>query len=130
MMGHRISGWILPCGHWEECMPWEHIRVAKELEWVQSQRPAYPELHANWDDPDDEKLRVCLAGIGLVKVCYQLVDADSLNGRQLKKLQELYALSPLEEDVEFIGRIKVKLQVRILLKLRDPERLNMLGTFG
>lgn len=129
-MSNRVSGWILPDGTWVECMPWEHIRVAKDIAWVQQQRTASSELEAHWDDPDDEKIRGSLARLGLVKVCYHLVDADSLTNRQLKRLQESYALMPPDEEIEFIGRIRVKMQVRILLKLRDSERLNTLGTFG
>jgi hypothetical protein len=85
------------------------------------------ELHALWDDPDDERIRHCLARIGLVKVCYHLVDADSLTPRQLRMLQQVYGFHSLEDEIEFIGRIRGKVELRILMKIRDPERLNALG---
>lgn len=126
----RVSGWILPDGAWVECKPWEHIKAAKELQWLQAQKMAHTELHTLWHDPDEEKLRVCLARHGLIKVCYHLVDADEFNNRQLRCLQSLYSLMPLDEDIEFIGRIRLKMQVRLFLKLKDADRLNTLGSFG
>jgi hypothetical protein len=127
MNATRVSGWILPDGSWVECHPWEHVRTAKSLPVVLEQRGKDPELVGLWDDPDDEKLRGCLARIGLVKVCYHLVDADTLTPRQLRMLQQVYGFHSLDEEIEFIGRIRGRVELRILMKIRDPERLNTLG---
>ena len=127
-MSQRVSGWILPDGSWHECNPWEHIRVAKSFSFVVAERGRDHELHTFWDDPDDEKIRPCLARLGLIKVCYHLVDADFMTPRQLRMLQQVYGFHPLEDEVEFIGRIRGKVELRILMKVRDPERLNTLGT--
>jgi hypothetical protein len=129
-MSHRISGWILPDGTWHECRPWEHIAAAKSMPWLQEQRLKNSSLDEQWQDPDEEKIRACLASLGMIKVCYHMVDADSFTLRQLKTLQTVYDLIPLESEIEFIGRIRIKIELRMLLKVRDPERLNMLGSFG
>lgn len=122
----KLSGWIFPCGKWLDCMPWEHIKIAKSYPYIIEAKDKNERLQSLWDHPDEELLRVELAKIGMIKVCYYLIDADFINLSQLKKLQDLYALSPLDEEIEFIGRIKLKLQVRIFLKIKDPERLNNL----
>lgn len=127
MRSSRVSGWILPDGAWVECDPWEHVRTAKRLPLVEERKGVDQELTALWDDPDDEKLRHCLARLGLVKVCYHLIDADTLNARQLRMLQQVYGFHSLDEEIEFIGRIRGRVELRILMKIRDPERLNNLG---
>ncbi|KAB8033134.1 hypothetical protein [Fluviispira multicolorata] len=122
----RLSGWLFPDGKWFECAPWEHLKAAKELPFVVEKAQNCEVLRSLWQHEDEELLRAELAKIGMIKVCYYLVDADHLNNLQLFKLQELFALSALDEDIEFIGRIKIKIQVRIFLKIKDPERLNKL----
>lgn len=122
----RVSGWILPDGEWVECDPWDHIRAAKGLPLTEGLRAKNPQLDELWAHHDDEMLRACLAELGFIKVCYHLVDANELSLRQLKRLQELFAGFDPELELEFIGRIRLKLQVRLLLKIRDPERLNSL----
>jgi hypothetical protein len=126
-MSHRVSGWILPDGSWVECRPWEHIRAAKSLPVVSAQRDSDRELDELWSDPDDEKLRSCLARLGLIKVCYHLVDADFITPRQLRMLQQVYGFHSLEDEIEFVGRIRGRVELRVLMKMRDPERLNLLG---
>ena len=129
-MSHRVSGWILPDGTWLPCNPWEHIRAAKQIHFLIEEKEKHLELARTWADPDEEKLRTCLASMGFVKVCYHLVDADGFNNRQLRQLQELYSLLSPDDEIEFIGRIQLRLPVRLLLKLKDAERLNALGRFG
>ena len=126
-MSQRVSGWILPDGSWHECEPWEHIKVSKSFSFVIAARLEDRELDSLWDDPDDEKVRHCLARLGLIKVCYRLVDADFMTARQLRMLQQVYGFHSLEDEIEFIGRIRGKLELRILMKIRDPERLNTLA---
>ena len=123
----RVSGWILPDGSWLECRPWEHITFAKSLPWVNEQKSKDPELLMLWDNQDEERLRQCFGRLGMGKVCYHLIDADFLNLRQLRMLQQVYGFFSLEEEVEFIGRIRGKIQLRVFTKIRDPERLNRLG---
>jgi hypothetical protein len=123
----KVSGWILPDGTWFECRPWEHIKVAKSMVWLQTERPKNLLLNETWDHPDEEQIRDALAQLGMVKVCYHMVDADSLSPRQLRMLQQVYGFHNLDSEIEFIGRIRGKIQVRILMKLRDPDRLNTLG---
>ncbi|BBH53589.1 hypothetical protein [Fluviispira sanaruensis] len=122
----RLSGWLFPDGKWMDCNPWEHLKAAKELPFLIEKSKTCNKLQALWQHEDEELLRSELAKIGMIKVCYYLIDADFLNTNQLYKLQELFALSPLDEEIEFIGRIKLKIQVRIFLKIKDPERLNNL----
>jgi hypothetical protein len=122
----RISGWLLPCGNWIECKPWEHIKSAKDIPYIIENKNKNTELQTLWDHPDEELLRAELAKIGMVKVCYYLIDADYLTHSQLQKLQDLYTISPLDEEIEFIGRIRIKIQVRLFLKIKDPDRLNKL----
>ena len=122
----KLSGWVLPCGKWLECNPWEHIKEAKSFSYTLESKDLNKALELIWNHPDEELLRAELAKIGMIKVCYYEIDADHINFCQLKKLQELYSISPLDEDIEFIGKIKIKLQVRLFLKIKDPERLNKL----
>ena len=122
----KISGWLLPCGKWNECNPWEHIKRAKEYQYVIELKEKNEKLRLFWNNPDDELLRSELAKIGMIKVCYYQIDADNINMNQLKTLQNIYTVCPLDQDIEFIGRIKLKLQIRLLLKIKDPERLNQL----
>ncbi|WP_148697908.1 hypothetical protein [Silvanigrella aquatica] len=122
----KISGWVLPCGNWINCNPWEHIKKAKEINYIIESKDKNQNLHLLWNHPDDELLRAELAKIGMIKVCYKQIDADSVTPSQLTKLQELFSLCSLDEDIEFIGRIKLKIQVRLFLKIKDVERLNRL----
>jgi hypothetical protein len=122
----RISGWVLPSGEYLQCKPWEHIAFAKCIPWLVEQHASHKKLSELWNEPDTEKLREVLAELGLVKVCYHLIDANFLNMRQLVCLQEIYGVLAPTEDIEFVGRIRVKLPVRIFLKMRCPDRLNSL----
>jgi hypothetical protein len=126
-MSVRVSGWILPDGSWLDCYPWEHIRFAKSLPLTLELRETDAELAELWDHLDEERLRSCLARLGFVKVCYHMVDADFLSGRQLRMLQQVYGFHPLETELEFIGRIRGRLELRLLMKMRDPDRLNNLA---
>lgn len=65
--------------------------------------------------------------MGLIKVCYNLIDADSINLRQLKVLQDLYKMHQPATDLEFIGGIRLRMELRLFLKLRSAERLNALA---
>ena len=67
------------------------------------------------------------ARIGLVKVCYLIVDADFLTPRQLRMLQQVFGFHSLEDEIDFIGRIRGRVELRVLMKIRDPDRLNALG---
>lgn len=122
----KLSGWIFPCGKWLDCKPWEHIKEAKGYSYILETKEKNEKLQLLWDNPDEELLRVELAKIGMIKVCYYHIDANYINLPQLKKLQDLYIISPLDEEIEFIGKIRLKLQVRLFLKIKDPDRLNNL----
>jgi hypothetical protein len=123
----KVSGWILPEGSWHECRPWEHLEFAKSLERVILERPKNKLLNETWDAPDDEQIREALAQIGLIKVCYHLIDADFVNPRQLRMLQQVYGFHSLACEIEFIGKIKARMELRLFMKLRDPDRLNTLA---
>ncbi len=122
----RLSGWILPNGSWHECLPWEHIKTAKTISFIIENKDNNLKLKTFWDHPDDELLRAELANIGMIKVCYTFIDADNINDAQLIQLQKLAQYFPLDEEIEFIGKIKLKIQVRLFLKIKDPNRLNKL----
>ena len=122
----RLSGWLLPNGTWNECLPWEHLKSAKQIPYVIENKENNTILQTYWDHPDEELLRSELGKIGMIKVSYTLIDADFINDLQLSQLQKLTQIFPPEEELEFIGRIKLKIQVRIFLKIKDPQRLNSL----
>ncbi|MBX9703599.1 MAG: hypothetical protein K2X39_05550 [Silvanigrellaceae bacterium] len=124
---YRISGWILPDGSWHECRPWEHIKFAKTLEFVSSLKNENPSFSNIFNDPDEEKIRIEFARQGMVKVCYHYIDADYLNETQLKALQEIYSLAPPDEEIDFVGKIKARIPIRIFLKIKDFGRLNNLS---
>ncbi|WGL60276.1 hypothetical protein QEJ31_01480 [Pigmentibacter sp. JX0631] len=122
----RLSGWLLPNGTWSECLPWEHLKSAKNIPYVIENKENNAVLQTYWDHPDEELLRSELGKIGMIKISYTLIDADYINELQLTQLQKLAQIYPLEEELEFIGKIKLKIQVRIFLKIKDPQRLNNL----
>lgn len=130
MQKNRPSGWLLPDATWHPCEPWDHIRAVKQIPWLLEQRSGHYRLDQCWDLEDDEPIRQCLARMGLVKVSYNLVDADSISTAQLRALQDLYRLHEPDTDLEFIGSIRLRLELRAFLKLKSPERLNTLGSFS
>jgi hypothetical protein len=130
MHKNRPSGWLLPDATWHPCEPWEHIRAVKQIAWLLEQRSGHYRLNQCWDLQDDEPIRHCLARMGLVKISYNLVDADSITMAQLRALQDLYRLHEPDTDLEFIGGIRMRLELSLFLKLKSPDRLNTLGSFS
>ena len=126
-MEPKVSGWILPDGGWYECRPWEHIQAAKSMSWLQQERTKNLLLDQTWDSSDEEDIREALAQLGMVKVCYHLVDADFISPRQLRMLQQVYGFHSLGLEIEFVGKIRGRMELRLFMKLRDAERLNHLG---
>lgn len=120
----------MPDASWVECKPWEHVALAKSLPEVKQLRASDSELDNLWDLGNDEALRDCLARLGMIKVCYHLVDANHITMRQLIKLQDVHAFSDSSLTIEFIGKIRLKIELRILLKLKNVDRLNQLADFG
>lgn len=123
-------GWILPDGTFVTCAPWQHLQKAREIEFVIHARVKYEALHLSWDDPEGELLRKALADLGLVKVNDALIDADSINYQQLKKLQALFDLDEPRREIQFVGRLNLRMEVRLFLKLKNPDRLNMLASMA
>lgn len=121
------SGWILPDGSFVECEPWLHLQTAKTISFVIEMKNSHIGLQDTWDDTEGELLRKSLGDIGLVKVNNELVDAHYINNTQLKVLQQLYDLAPPEKEIVFVGKISLRLPVRLFLKLKNPDRLNMLA---
>lgn len=126
-MQYPWCGWILPDGTTVACEHWFHLETAKQLPFVLAKRETTPCLQQNWDDREGEDLRRCLAGIGLVKVHENLVDADEINLTQLVKLQKIYEWADPNLDIDIVGRIQLKIPARLFLKIRNPDRLNALG---
>ncbi len=120
----------MPDASWHPCEPWEHIVAVKEIPWLLEIKDKHYSLSRCWDLADDEPIRLCLARMGLIKVCYNLIDADFITPEQLVALQELYRLHQPTVDLEFIGGIRLQLELRLFLKLRSPDRLNGLASMG
>lgn len=125
-----ICGWILPDGSWHPCPAWKHVLSAKEIPWVAEQRNKHYSLGNAWEKDDEEGFRRALASMGLVKINKQFVDADFLSNAQLTFMQTLYLECNPDCELEFVGRIVLKMPVRVFLKLKNPERLNMLGSMN
>lgn len=121
-------GWILPDGTFVSCAPWQHLQSARELPFVVEARTRHSSLNANWDDGEGELLRKALGEIGLVKVHDILIDVESLNLSQLKTLQALFELDEPRKEIQFVGKVTLKMEVRLFLKLKSPDRLNMLAS--
>jgi hypothetical protein len=125
-MAQKISGWILPDGKFEPCEPWCHVQVAKSLPWLRDLYTQKPFLFPNWDTQNDEELRQEIAQSGLCKVCYFSIDTNYLTPSQLVTLQELYGGYCPAQELLFVGGINLTLEIRLLLKLRSPDRINQL----
>lgn len=125
----KLSGWVFPSGVWFNCKPWEHIKEIKNHPYFNKLKENNKIFKELWNNPDEELLRIELAKIGMIKVCYYHIDANNINHLQLKTLQTLFSITTLDEDIEFIGKIRLKIPIRLFLKIKDPERLNHITQF-
>lgn len=126
----KRCGWVLIDGSFVHCEPWKHLETARALPWVLEQRSRVVTLDENWNDPDGEALRKALADIGLVKVDNMLIDVDFMNNSQLRTLQSLFELDEPRSEIQFVGKISIRMEVRIFLKMKSSDRLNMLAGMG
>lgn len=120
-------GWILPDGAIVACPHWQHLETAKSIPFVLLQKEKSSALQKCWDLGDEELFRRSLANIGLVKVHDNLIDADEFNLQQLLVLQKIFEWAHPDLDIDIVGRIQLKIPVRLFLKIKNPDRLNGLG---
>lgn len=124
----KISGWILPDGHFESVEEWWHLNYLYELSETGSQLFSDVTSREILQSGDESAIRHLAAERALVKISRGEIDGYSMSDCQLRTLQSLLELSNPDFEFRIIGRDPSsrdlrKVSVARILKLRSASSL-------